>query len=195
MQLCRSDGPCSPPTPAAPLPALLGHGPPGRPRVGRQGRLAGRGWQLGSASRVVNSRNASPSSRTPQATPASPAAGRELARRGPSTQAPSPGCRGPLGSRARAKGLSGSSGPCGLPGVGGSRSVPGLARRGHQTPSGHLPAARPPALPSSLPTSSSSPGTPTRCDPTAGTPTHPGTRWHPLPGAGEPGTPSSEEEA
>lgn len=63
MQLCRSDGPCSPrPPPPPPRPC------PGRQAAGRKamqaaGRRAGRlarGWQLGSLSRVIKSRNASP---------------------------------------------------------------------------------------------------------------------------------------
>lgn len=60
MQLCRSDGPCSP-RPRHPLP---GHARTGRQRQeGKAGRRAGglaRSWQLGSLSRVIKSRNASP---------------------------------------------------------------------------------------------------------------------------------------
>lgn len=92
MQLCRSNGPCSPPSPA-----LLSTAPPGCPGAGQGGQPGwhgagtglAQGGQLGSISRVIKSRNASPSSRTGQAEPASltqdSSHSGELAWRAPST--------------------------------------------------------------------------------------------------------------
>lgn len=89
MQLCRSDGPCSPPTPACPpppqpYPGLAPQGGQaglgrlaggwqgaGRGKQGRAGsgqRLAG-GWQLGSIKGYKN-QECCPSSRSLQAMPA-----------------------------------------------------------------------------------------------------------------------------
>lgn len=96
-------GPAAPPP--QPCPTRLPRAAPG---LGREGSLAGtglaQGRQLGSISRVIKSRNASPSSRTGQAEPASLAGDGshrgELAQRAPSTPAPSPRYGGCFGTGA-----------------------------------------------------------------------------------------------
>lgn len=176
MQLCRSDGPCSP-RPRHPL--------PGRARTGRQrqegkagsraGRLA-RGWQLGSLSRVIKSRNASPRA----------AQGRRClpARQG---MAAPPGrghpraAGGHSGTGARHKGLSRSlQAPWGgwqwVGPQAGSEGPPNLLQA-----SLHCSASSVAQLP---PGTVALPGD-----------SHPGARWHPRAGAAQTGTPGPEEEA
>lgn len=105
MQLCRSDGPCSTRTPVcvAPCPALPGDGPPGLPwgrQAGRAGQAeqAGMGLAAGEHQQGYKKQKCFPQQQDTKGNACQP--GREgggsgeLARRAPSSQAPSPGWQG-----------------------------------------------------------------------------------------------------
>lgn len=162
MQLCRSDGPCSP-RPRHPLPGHARAGSRQESKAGsrQEGRQAGTGLAAGEPRQGYKKQECLPQSSTRQAMPASPA--------GDGGTKGTRGAGGHFGTGARPKGLSRASGPCRLPGWvavgwhrGATKSGPGIS------------ATNIAQLPTGI----------------TGTPgdTHPGARWRPQAGTGETGT-------